>query len=643
MSGFSNSGIDIDDTVKKLMTAAKIPQDKLKQQKQLLEWQRDDYRAINTKILNFRSAATDMTRQGTFQSKKSSSADESVFSVTSTATAPEGIYSLKVNKLATSASVTSEATGKSSEAALLKDIDPTFTANTTLSIGGEKGTATITVKPTDSIAVLVASVNGKSSTTGVTMSYDATIDKFFFASSSTGSKAAIDLKMGSEENGHNLLTSVLKLKGDADNNPVTPNTPLSTDVVDKGQTLTGTVNFTTGSATLIDKDLTTVQKFHMEVNGKSLDYEISKTTTVGQLIDQINSSDIGKSGVSAYLDENNKIAFNNPDQTKPITFSDATVDSYSLLDKLGVSAPIPSHDPNSPTNPGKDYSSFRITGQKAQIEFNGATADYDTNTFAISGMNITIKKTSATAVNITNTRDVDTVFNSIKSFVDKYNELIDTVNTKTSEKKYKDFTPLTDEQREAMKEDQITIWESKAKSGLLRSDSLLTSGLSNFRQAFSSAVDGLPVGNAKTLSQIGISTANISGKSISGSYLENGKIYIDDDKLKKAIAEKPDEVMALFTANDGVKDSNKGDGLARRLSDQADALFKNISSKAGITNSVDSSYLMGKTLKDMNKRIDNFTDKLEALETRYYNQFTAMEKYMNQMTAQSAQLTQQMG
>ncbi|NQX61913.1 flagellar filament capping protein FliD [Paenibacillus qinlingensis] len=638
LSGFSNSGIDIDETVKKLMAAAKIPQDKLKQQKQILEWQRDDYRAINTKILNFRSAATDMTRQGIFQSKKSSSADESILSVTSTATAPEGIYSLKVNKLATSASVTSEATGKSSDSALLKDIDPTFTANTTLSIGGEKGTATITVKPTDSIALLVASVNGKSSTTGVTMSYDATIDKFFFASSSTGSKAAIDLKMGSDENGHNLLTSVLKLNGDADNNPVTPNTPLSTDVVDKGQTLTGTVNFADGITTLIDKDLTTVQKFHMEVNGKSLDYEISKTTTVGQLIDQINSSDIGKSGVSAYLDENNKLAFNNPDQTKPITFGDATADSYNLLDKLGVTAPI-----SSPA-PGKDYASFRITGQKAQIEFNGASAEYDTNTFAISGMNITIKKASpTTVVNITNTRDVDTVFNSIKSFVDKYNELIDTVNTKTSEKKYKDFTPLTDEQRESMKEDQITIWETKAKSGMLRRDPLLTSGLTNFRIAFSSTVEGLPVGNAKTLSQIGISTAIVSGKSISGSYLENGKIYIDEDKLKKAIAEKPDEVMALFNANDGLKDSNKGDGLARRLSDQADAVFKNITAKAGITNSADSSYLMGETLEDMNERIDNFTDKLKALETRYYKQFTAMEKYMNQMTAQSAQLTQQMG
>ncbi|MGG1552407.1 flagellar filament capping protein FliD [Paenibacillus ferrarius] len=635
LSGFSNSGIDIDETVKKLVAAARIPQDKLKQQKQWLEWQRDDYRTINTKILAFRSAASDMTRQATYLSKKSTSADDSIVSVTSSATAPDGIFAIKVNKLATSASVTSDKVNASADTATLSSLDAAFTQATTLTIGGEKGTATINVKPTDTIANLVANVNGKSSTTGVTMSYDANLDRFFFTSSSTGSKAAIDLKMDSEANGHNLLTSVLKLTSDADNNPVTPNTPISTDNTDKGGRLTGSQAFASGSTTLIDGSLSATQKFHIEANGKTFDYDVTKTTTIGQLIDQINSSDIGKSGVSAYLDKDNKLAFYNPDQTKPITVSDGTSDSYDLIDNLGMTTPASTTD--------LDYSSYRITGEQAEIVYNGVTANYDTNNFSISGMNITIKKTSSSAVNITNTRDVDTVFNSIKSFVDKYNELIDTVNTKTTEKRNRDFQPLTDEQRESMKDDQITQWEAKAKSGTLYGDSILKSGLSNFRMAFSNTVEGLPSGDFKTLSQIGISTANISGTSISGSYLENGKIYIDEDKLKKAIAENPDQVMALFTANDGLKDSNKGDGLARRLSDQADALFKNISAKAGVTGSVDTTYIIGKSLKDLNTRIDDFSTKLDDLETRYYNQFTAMEKYMNQMEAQSAQLSQQMG
>lgn len=640
LSGFSNSGIDIDETVKKLMTAARIPQDKLKQQKQLVEWQRDDYRAINTKILAFRSAASDMNRQAVYQTKKSTSADESAVSVTSSSTAPEGIFAIKVNKLATAASVTSAKLGASSDAMQLKDIAGSgFTKATTLTIGGEKGTATINVDPNNTIASLVATVNSKSSTTGVTMSYDSTIDRFFFTSASTGSKAAIDLKMGSEETTYkNLLTSVLKIvPTDVDGDGTPDSSP--TDEINGVKISATGKPFALGISAVIDKDLVGTKKFHIDVNGKSVDFDITKTTTMGQLIDQINSSDIGKSGVSTFLDNNNNLAFANlkpdADPAKELKFTNVGTPVYDIVARLGLDAAT--------IDVAEDFSSFRITGQKAKIEFNNALAEYDTNTFSISGMSITLKKETASSVSVTNTRDVDTVFNSIKSFVDKYNELIDTVNTKITEKKYKDFNPLTDEQREAMKEDQIKTWETKAKSGMLRSDALLASGLNNFRIAFSSTISGLPASNAKTLAQIGISTVNISGSSISGSYVENGKIYIDDDKLKKAIAEKPDEVMALFTANDGVKETDSGDGLARRLSDKADALFKNISAKAGVTSSVDTSYILGKSLKGLDKNIDTLSYKLDALETRYYKQFTAMEKYMNQMTAQSAQLTQQMG
>lgn len=643
ISGFSNTGIDIDDTVKKLIAAARIPQDKLKQQKQSIEWQRDDYRAMNAKIMDFRNAAFNMKLQASYQAKKSTSADESTVSVSSTTAASDGIYSLKVNKLATSASVTSAKVTPLltpvSESNKLSVIDASFTDNTTLTIGGEKGTATVLVKPTDSIATLVAAVNGKSSTTGVSMSYDANIDKFFFVSSTTGSNAKIDLKMGSNSNTQNLLASVLKLPID-DGDPLTT-TPFSSPAADAGKTTIGGQAFASGSSTLIDKDMTTTQKLHITVNGKTGDFEISKTTTVGKLIDQINSSDIGKSGVSAYLDSNNKLAFMNPDKGNAITFSDTTVDAYNVMSKLGLDATT-ELDVDGDAD-GDDYSTYTITGSKAEIVFNGASASYDTNTFSINGMTFTAKKEGGAAVNITTTRDVDSVFNSIKGFIDKYNDLVSSVDTKLTEKKYRDFAPLTDEQREAMDEDQIKTWESKAKSGTLRSDSLLTRGLSNFRSAFSNAIQGLPTGDAKSLSEIGISSTLLSGGSVSGSYSENGKIYIDEAKLKKAIAEKPDEVMALFNSTDGLKDSSSGDGLATRLYDKATSLIDSITAKSGASTSVDTSYLLGKTTIGIDKRIDKLSLKLEALETRYYTQFTAMEKYITQMQAQSSQLSSQFG
>jgi flagellar hook-associated protein 2 len=42
------SGMDIDQIVKDLMKVERMPLDKLKLKKQLLEWQRDDYRSMNT-------------------------------------------------------------------------------------------------------------------------------------------------------------------------------------------------------------------------------------------------------------------------------------------------------------------------------------------------------------------------------------------------------------------------------------------------------------------------------------------------------------------------------------------------------------------------------------------------------------------
>lgn len=49
------SGIDVDSIVKQMMTAKRAPLDKLTQQKQIMEWQRDNYREINSKLVDFKT------------------------------------------------------------------------------------------------------------------------------------------------------------------------------------------------------------------------------------------------------------------------------------------------------------------------------------------------------------------------------------------------------------------------------------------------------------------------------------------------------------------------------------------------------------------------------------------------------------
>ncbi|KOS04347.1 hypothetical protein AM598_01450, partial [Paenibacillus polymyxa] len=61
------------------------------------------------------------------------------------------------------------------------------------------------------------------------------------------------------------------------------------------------------------------------------------------------------------------------------------------------------------------------------------------------------------------------------------NDLLNTFGSKVKEEKYRDYQPLTDEQKKDMKENDITLWEQKAKSGLLKNDNILSSAVSSMR------------------------------------------------------------------------------------------------------------------------------------------------------------------
>ena len=52
INGFA-SGMDIDSMVKELMQAKREPLNKLNQQKQLLDWKREAYRELSSKMVGF--------------------------------------------------------------------------------------------------------------------------------------------------------------------------------------------------------------------------------------------------------------------------------------------------------------------------------------------------------------------------------------------------------------------------------------------------------------------------------------------------------------------------------------------------------------------------------------------------------------
>ncbi|KEI81830.1 flagellar hook protein FliD [Clostridium botulinum] len=317
-------------------------------------------------------------------------------------------------------------------------------------------------------------------------------------------------------------------------------------------------------------------------------------------------------------------------------------------------------------------SSTTAKGKDAKIELktpNNSTATTiikPSNNFTIDGVNYNIagaKKDEEISFSLDG--NVEDSFNKIKGFIDDYNKLIDELQKKTSEKKYRKYEPLTEEQKKEMKENDIKLWEEKAKSGILRNDSNIENMLSTLRRAFFDSVEG----SGLSLKELGLTTSK--------DYTEGGKIVFDqaldkngnngEARLKKLLKEEPDKVFKIFSQESTSYPSysadltlterqirNKEEGIFQRIND----IFKDYTrtsrsasgkrgilvDKAGIEGTVSAiDNILYKDLEKREKAIQDMESKLIERENKYYIQFAQLEKYINQANSQASWLAQQLG
>ncbi|MFP3361935.1 flagellar cap protein FliD, partial [Planococcus sp. SIMBA_143] len=64
------------------------------------------------------------------------------------------------------------------------------------------------------------------------------------------------------------------------------------------------------------------------------------------------------------------------------------------------------------------------------------------------------------------------------------------IDDKLTQKRYRDYQPLSDEEKEGRTEKQIELWEERAKSGLIRNDSVLSNALTKMRTALYTPFNG---------------------------------------------------------------------------------------------------------------------------------------------------------
>jgi len=621
------SGMDTDELVRQLMTAERVPLNKLQQKRQLAEWRQDAYREFTNALRSFKDKFFDVTKKtnyllsdNTFKAFSTVSTADAYVTARGTAQAMTGSHTVKVMQLATAdkavsgTSVSKPVTGTDITEYNLegKSIQVTLDGVTREIALSDYSTAE---SPIDAL------VGDLQSKLDVAFGNTNPAERKIVVTNS-GNQLQLATQNGATE--LTLMTGTedglasLGISSGATNR-------ISTDskLGDLASQLSGNLAFDGG-------------KVSFSINGET--FTFSGDDTLQKVMDTINNST--KANVTLRYDETTDKFTMTAKQTGAGDNISITETAGNFFAAIGINA----------ANPVTEQ------GVDAIAVIDNVTVTRSTNTFTVNGLEYTLKKqhkAEQTGETITVEQNVDAVYDAISTFVDEYNKLVDLFNTELNEKYDKDYQPLTDEQKEALSEDEVEKWEKRAKNGLLRNDSILQKIQSDMRMALINSVESVGI----SLSSIGIS---------SKSYEDKGKLYIDETKLKEAIRQKPDEVKNLFKqqsedvpsytrnlTSDERSTRYKQQGLLYRISDiiednittlrDKDGRKGVLLEKAGIEGDLSEfNSSLAKEVDDYNDRIAELLEKLVIKEENYYTQFSRLETYMSRMNSQMDWLTSQL-
>ncbi|UOE93801.1 flagellar filament capping protein FliD [Alkalihalobacillus sp. LMS39] len=669
------SGMDTESIVRDLMRVRRIPVDRMMQQKQVFQWQMDSYRDVNRKFGEFRNNIVDnmLLTSANLRAKTAVSSNDARVSATASASAGNVSYRItEVSKLATAASTfSSSAITTGSKLDTTKSI---MSQRDSFANGIEwkegiverqsfkavAGQMSFQLDPqkaanikTDYTNDMVVKVNGKVfNVVDITgqgsdglgpdqVGIDYSTGTLRFAQGMT-SNADVSVTYFREDNTQTLPASVSAPRQNFQlANGSIDLQSLTLTVGDKEFTANGDqykivtninelnensvfVNVDTGAITFHSAQTQSVQANYKQMfatagvtthnaTGPVQDkFVFEGRTTLNQMMNTMNNSPVG---ISMFYDPH----------TDSIA---ATRKVQGLYNKTGDQTEM-SFEGSFFTQALKLDSRGSQGAQNATFIINGLETERNSNTFTLSGVTFTLKETflateNAAPINISVNTNTDKIMDTIKDFVNRYNELIEMANGLMSENRQRSFQPLTDEQKEAMSEKEIEQWEEKAKSGLLRNDPLISNALTRLRSDVFSPVT--TSGPFNQLAQIGITTSR--------DYMSGGKLEINEDRLRQAIERDPDGVANLFTA-DG--EGSESQGIVRRMRDSLDHAMTTIAQRAGGSRGFNQShqFTLGRNINSLDSRIDNMERRMKQIEDRYWKQFSAMESAMMRANQQA--------
>jgi len=236
-----------------------------------------------------------------------------------------------------------------------------------------------------------------------------------------------------------------------------------------------------------------------------------------------------------------------------------------------------------------------VAPQDASFTINNVAVTRSTNTVsdAVTGVTFNLKAVSATGVTVTVSQDVNSTYNKIKDFVDKYNAALDLMTAKLG------------------------------KGEALQGDPTLARLQSTLRQMVSDRVSGA-TGSFTSLYDIGISTSDRAGH-----------LAINDAKLKDAITSKPQDIKTLF-----FDPSTTVNGVGEKLRSELALAITGTGLNPGII----PARLMGldQTITDLSNQMAKMEDRLALRRENLVKQFVAMEQTVGLLQGQSTWLAGQL-
>ncbi|MGK4153203.1 flagellar filament capping protein FliD [Kurthia gibsonii] len=574
------SGMDIDSLMEKLMKAESAQMEKLQQQKQKYEWKRDAYREVNTSLSAFEKGIFDNYGLSKNWAAKNVTSTSTAISATANSNA--------AGNLTITEATVATAGQKVSSSATLADLGFS-SANGTFTYKVDGQEKSIAYSKTDTFDSLAKKLNA-------TGDFEVTV-----TNGSNGASINTKLVKDIEATGNNA--TFLNKLGLTDGKATTD--PFS-------QSVSGKLAFTE-STTMSELGLTDGGEFTIKAINDQGTYtektiKYSATDKISDVMSRINGSGVGVTALAA----NGKLSLSaNSTGTGAEGSIKISADGNKLFEKLGLA----------------DATGKVAEGTNGSIVVNGVKMESTSNKYNVSGYTVNVTNNIAATdapAKISSTTETKTIVDKVKEFITTYNGLVEDLNKRVSEKKNLSYQPLTDAQKAELKDDEIKKWEDKAKEGLLKSDATLNKVLSDMRSTLSNYGSG----SEDMLAKIGITTSK--------TWTDNGKLELNEDKLTKALEEDPNIVSRIFV---GDKENNR-EGIVASLRTTAQNAVKDIEKTAGKASSAEDSYTLGKNLKDVNTKIDDWKDRLKSIEERYWKQFAAMEAAIQKANSQSSIFTQ---